>query len=870
MNTYPEGDIESLINQKEQELREFQHLKIRGLENKVTEKEKQYELLELQYKELQRDFGHNVDVIRERDEDIQELVTHITQLKALIESKQKEFDTVRTGTQEEVKAASYELSQLRDKQRSLYEKIDDLKHENKKLKSLQSDEVQRNREEYEKKIKILQAVIREHEETIKLSTDDFNQRLKNLSGDSTKANENFTKIIENVKREKQQLLEEFNKKLDILQTDNQKLRDEFNKSTHDFMAKDQEHHQKFVELKSKLQEAQAHRELAERELTELKVKSGTWDTNLRDKTDFYQREIESLTGKLISTKAKYKNKLNFISGLNEKKIEDLIRDNSERSRRFEEEIKRLVMDNEKLMMSEKMLKERLQEAEHRFNKELRFYEDRIGQLSRNNEQDQKKLANDKELKDYQINQLTEQIRELEKRIAESQKSNNELESKIRELEKENNIMIEEIASQRKEQPHQQNIGRKNLPGLSLHRIGASPGKGKESQFIKNAQGHGKIEKEEMMDDINEILTEKSFDQALEDPSSWDQGSVSPLMVSSPLMGSQYPRLQQGTKMLRSNQSVAVKLIHDQLEQAKRDVEYYKDLIEKMRQDMENVRYRMETNNQELNVTKKENEGLKERLTILQLESLNLKEKILDVTNHKNEAELMVRTLKEKKERLNEEIDKLSKELEQVRALNIKTEEDNNAIKQKSAAARNEVEKLKAERDQLIEISNNLRSRMNKLEELGRVQDNAESRVFHDDHDLRISHLTQELHDVKDKLKTVQGGRAAIARKKSPEPIHSATKRKENYIPEREAYEKGRNNFKESITKIKSSLYLESSAKPLLDRNLEEGEQVPQYRPNSQKATRSQKEIEERLAANRLRKLSPQKARNYNIRDDNAA
>ena len=38
MNTYPDADIESLINQKEQELREFQHLKIRGLENKVTEK----------------------------------------------------------------------------------------------------------------------------------------------------------------------------------------------------------------------------------------------------------------------------------------------------------------------------------------------------------------------------------------------------------------------------------------------------------------------------------------------------------------------------------------------------------------------------------------------------------------------------------------------------------------------------------------------------------------------------------------------------------------------------------------------------------------------------------------------------------------
>lgn len=854
MSEYGDKDYDSLLREKEHEVQEVRNLRVRGLENKIKEKEKQFELLELQYKELQKDFEYNVEVIKERDEDITELSAHITQLKELIERKYREYEDVHKSSEEQMKADRIENSQLRDKQRSLYEKIDDLKHENKKLKALQSDEVQRNRDEYEKKIKILQDIIKGHEHTIKTSTEEFNQKLKNLSTDSIKANDDFNKIIDNVKRDKLQFAEDVNRKLDIFQAENQKLRDELNKSTHDFMAKDQEQHQKIVDLKIKLQEAQVLKEAAEKELTELKIKSGSWDSNLREKTDFYQLEIEKLSDQLAKTKAKYKNKITFLTGLNEKKVEDVVRESTMRTRRFEDEIKKLTIENERLMMNEKSLKERLQEADHKLTREARFFEDRINQYSRNNEQDMKKLEHDKGLKEFQINQLNEQIRELEKTIEDTRRRDQESAAKMQELEKENNMLIEEVAYYRKDHPIQKGGTRNNVPTINIKQI-SSPTK------IKN--------QDDLRFRAEDIDTEKSFDQD-QMLFSGDLGVPSPVVI-----GSQNQKF--GSKLYNS-QNVAVKVLQDRLDEAKREIEDYKALIDRMTHDMENVKYRMETNNHEVNVHKEEAISLKERIMTLQSENLNLKQNINDLKNSKNEAALAIASLNDKKERYTEEIEKLTKELEGVRHLNLKTEQENNTLKQKLANTRVEIDKLKTERDQLIDISNNLRSRMNKMEELGLDQSLTESKVVDDVQESRLLKLQNELNEVKNKLylahdTTNNRGTIAGRARKSPEKPYSATKKKENYFQESEAFERGRNNFKNSVNRIKADLHVESSTKPLIDRNSEDLDSnpfgpPPVYRPNSSKATQSQKEVEERLAAKKLRK-SPPIARNYNIRDEGA-
>ena len=283
--------------------------------------------------------------------------------------------------------------------------------------------------------------------------------------------------------------------------------------------------------------------------------------------------------------------------------------------------------------------------------------------------------------------------------------------------------------------------------------------------------------------------------------------------------------------------------------------------------MENVRYRIDTNNQELQITRDENRNLKERITTLQLENLNVKERLLESTNRKNEAELLVKSLNEKKDRLTEEIDRITKDLDRIRALNLKTEEENNTLKQKAASAKNEVEKLKTEREQLIEISNNLRSRMNKLEDLGRSQVEVNP---HPEQEEKVVHLQKELLELRDKMKILQeagigkgpGSRSRV----SPDQFGSAKKKKENHFSEREAFERGRNDLKESINKIKSNLYVESTSKPLVERNPDDDSQLPVYRPNSQKATQSQKEAEERLVTKKTKK-SPPKIRNYAVKDD---
>lgn len=86
--------------------------------------------------------------------------------------------------------------------------------------------------------------------------------------------------------------------------------------------------------------------------------------------------------------------------LNEKKLEDCVRDYTFRFKKLEEELKALYFERDKLTGLEKTLKERCQDLELRLSKEQRLNEEKVSQIEKNSEQDIKRLKNDLELKEF--------------------------------------------------------------------------------------------------------------------------------------------------------------------------------------------------------------------------------------------------------------------------------------------------------------------------------------------------------------------------------------------------------------------------------------------------------------------------------------
>ena len=169
--------------------------------------------------------------------------------------------------------------------------------------------------------------------------------------------------------------------------------------------------------------------------------------------------------------------------------------------------------------------------------------------------------------------------------------------------------------------------------------------------------------------------------------------------------------------------------------------------------------------------------------------------------------------------------------------------------------KSENEKLKNEREELIEISNTLRSKINRLED---EAGDPEKLKELEDEILALRESNEKLQELIDKMKKYV---PSSVRKDLFDPEARDT------LPERDNKPPVRGNedltrgsidrFKAKIEDLRSELQLDSVKKPLI-------ENKTHYTPNSHKATASQKEAEQKL---KTKKKTPTKVRNYNIRDD---
>jgi len=248
---------------------------------------------------------------------------------------------------------------------------------------------------------------------------------------------------------------------------------------------------------------------------------------------------------------------------------------------------------------------------------------------------------------------------------------------------------------------------------------------------------------------------------------------------------------------------------------------------------------------------------------------------------------------EKKE-LNDEVKAFNEEIKSLRSIVIEREQETASLKKLIVQSKSELERLKQERDQLIEISSGLRSKLNKLED-GRYPIDDKSQQL-------MQELEAEIDDLKDQLKKWQDVDAKkqmiIDKLKSLLPKNikyeviiaqifesvnvsakpgfqnrsSSPERRNVEIPEKELNQgkqslSSSQNFtksdgvKKKIEELKNDLAVESKPKPLTRKPNEDPKFS--YIPNSEKQTQSQKEIDERLKRNR--KKSPPLVRNYNLR-----
>ena len=805
--------IESQLKMKESEIRELLNLKIRTLETKVLEKENQLQLLNLRNQELQKDFEYNLSIIQDRDNDIKELTENMLKLKDILETKQVEINELRNALNECELKFNNEKTKLKNKEKTLLEKIEDLKHENKNLKQSETEEIKRTKSEHEKQLRILQGIISEHEENIKNLTQELEERKKGLSTEQKRIEESFTNQIKSLKSEKDELTN-LNKKL---QEEVHGLREELAQKSKEYLAKNMEDSNKVSELKIQIKHLESVNLELSKENEDLKRNSNTWNSALQEKFDNLKLEKEQLQEKLLQQKMKYKNKIAMLKDLNDKKLEELIREQNIRIRKYEDDLKQAYLEREKQTMTEKSLREKIQDLEYRIQKELRFGEERISQLQKNYEQDLKKAKNDLDLKEFQLTHLKEEKEELQNKLNDLTNQNKNLEEQLLNIEQENKYLIEEIAHYRSEQPLTK-TGKKDILLLS-------PDKEKKKSPLKNQKN--------LEEDESALFSD-------------DMGPASPLhsidMIKSSLA------MQKSKKILKNDSHSYMNVLAEQLEIAQKENTSLKEIIDKLRIDMETVRYSMDLKNQELELKKEENLQLRNRVNQLEKEMLELRKSMAATEN----LEYRVKEYENTKKTL-------EKDLEEARNALKQNQEELSQLKTRILQTKSENEKLKIEREQLIEISSGLQSKLNRYKEGGFAD---EGKLHEMENELKSYQAeNNKLKSLIEKLKKVipPSYRLDLNTGEVEHAFGDQIPEKENrnYRLREDLTRGSIERFKSRIEDYRHELSLESNKKPIV-------EAKTGYTPNSQKATKSQKEVEQQL---KNKKKTPTKVRNYNIKDD---
>ncbi|KAL4500403.1 hypothetical protein ABPG72_003354 [Tetrahymena utriculariae] len=706
------------------ELQQIQIVKIKSLEKILAEKEGQIQFYEQKQYQLEKDFEFNLQVIEERDQDIHELSQKMLNLKQIVEEKNSYINSLLQEVENQKFNYHQSVQNFEDQKGTFYEKIDQFKFENKNLKARLGEKIDENeklknqvsemKKSIDDKIKeALNAANQVAQEKIQILTNQL-QILKKENEDSIKQQTEVRRSHDySIQKQQDKLLLENENYLRML--NDEKLKNiEITKKLNEEISN----------LKQKIQDQQITVSTQQKEIEGFKASKNTWNALLKEKMEIVNNEKDKLQEKLSTKKHKYQQKLKEQKDSMDRKFQILNEDQNSQIRQFDQIIRELKIENEKLNLQCNNQTILLQDRERKYQKDVEEIEDKFRTFRKNQEQQFKQQINDKNVTDFHLKQKNEELQKWQKENSELKQKLDQFLKQIKEIENENELLIQEIVKYRKQPPNQNQQQQNQNNQIEINGINLDSQRQKKPQNLQkgkkkiNLNSSMQFEEDVLINQKNTIQNDSNFlqnqieDESIEKIFTGDEGPVSPLrsknfnldflsnnksaslLVNSILLKNKLnphnhtPTYQKYNESLqrKSNQPVGNNSkLQEKIASLESEIEAYRHLIETLALEMENV-------NKESYRIKNENSELKQRIGELQMDIMNYREKLL-------KSDLIQRTAFEKEQ----EIEEKDKELQKVQK---------RVEKHKS-----EIERLKREREQLISISSDLREKLQEQEDI---------------------------------------------------------------------------------------------------------------------------------------------------------
>ncbi|EAR87061.2 hypothetical protein TTHERM_00418510 (macronuclear) [Tetrahymena thermophila SB210] len=714
MNQFQQNDqhiqYEDMVAQKIQELQIIQGQEIKQLKQKLIEKEHIIQDLNDKFNKLEENFNYNLQVIDARDHDISELSAKMIELKQICDQKNFRIEELEKEVQEASRGQDEVKDRMAEKNRLLYDKIEELKQEVKFYKNNYNQELLKHKESANR-LSNMEKIMQENEQKVRL---ELENRIDQIKQQYMTEIQKLESLLEQAKRQKETHTSEIQTQNERLLKQNEELLAERIQLKAQLIEKERAQAQEIYERNARVQEALTLAQHAQQEAQNLKQANSGWDVVMREKLQIAQQEKEDILQMLNQHKQKSKQKIQNIREEGERRFEELIRENSARVKRLQQELRDTQQQNDFLSLSEKNLKEKLQEALSSNRREVEEIEHKNNLYLKNLEEDKRQLRNEIQIKEFQNNQLNEEIQREIKKYAMLEQEFKEQSDQLTQLEKENTMLIEELVLYKKNFPNVnfgQQMQRRSFYPLQQHQ---SPFKKEYEQ----AQG----QKDESF--------EKLFSQ--------DMGYVN---VGSSLMGNN-PHPQQNFNEhipLPENRSQPFEQFQ-KIKELEFDIKTYKDLIEDMTKEMERVKQKLEFNNQELRLSKEECIELRNRVSEQKLDIISMREKL---QKYELENKELSKDILEKKT------------YEQIQQTIKLKDEAIETLKQKNNKYQKEINQLRRERESLSEISAQLKSKCIEYEERLEIGQYGDKGV--DPQELRAQNqiFIQQLHQMELQLQNCE-------------------------------------------------------------------------------------------------------------------
>eukprot|EP01138_Halocafeteria_seosinensis_P003918 gb/GECG01004004.1/.p1 GENE.gb/GECG01004004.1/~~gb/GECG01004004.1/.p1 ORF type:complete len:1089 (+),score=223.89 gb/GECG01004004.1/:1-3267(+) len=191
--------LRSLIVQKEKELHEINEYRIQSLETTLQERDKELQDLQSKFGRLRDDFRYNLQLIEERDKELDEAEKHSQQLQQHLAEKDEENQRLYSSLHRSDEAYQKMQQQLKEAEEYYQRQINDIKSGMEQAKEAHEQEVRDWEREYQQMKEELEQRVQEKEKSIEYQRNELIQMYdSSIKEVKSEASQRLSKLQETI------------------------------------------------------------------------------------------------------------------------------------------------------------------------------------------------------------------------------------------------------------------------------------------------------------------------------------------------------------------------------------------------------------------------------------------------------------------------------------------------------------------------------------------------------------------------------------------------------------------------------------------------------------------------------------------------